>query len=1035
MARHGGSRALRMAAGAALGATLAVFLADPAGAAWDGHQSIVLGETVNAEFAGEPGAEVHRFEFFAPPDAALSATLKKPSSLVLNLDLLDAMEQDVNTSASEKPTGIVNFKVPAAGAYAFRVLTTSGTGAYSLRTKVKYPRSYKSKLTTGLTWAFGAPKGTLVTAIAKKSKGSDAVPLITKLAGPLGDVAGITAATKISRVAIPADGNYTLTLTNTGSAGSSIDLTVSLVLPKSRRTFGFGAVETTTGTASEQREKWLTSGHADRTAMAFTDWNDTQPALVPSTCARCHSGGGYEDFLGADGTAAGTIDKQHAAGFRTVDCNACHNPVASRLTEVTFPSGQKVTGLGDEARCMVCHQGRESTKSLETAITNSKNAVAGSGDDTVFPGSGTGALTFKNVHYFAAGATLYGRQAEGAYEYADPAYLTGSTDPVTGLTRRMAYDRKFAHVSGYDTCIGCHEQHTLERRIDTECAKCHVNAAGNAVASDLDLKDIRMAGTTEDFDGDGNVTEGVYYETEGMAAILYAAIRDYALNVAGQALVYDGHSYPYFFRDTNADGVRQETETTSYNGFWTPRLLRAAYNYQYWNKDPGAFAHNAKYILEIMYDAIADMHSVRPVANFAALHRNDETHFNSAAEAYRDWDTAGLEGGTPASCSRCHSGEGFEYVVANPNVRNQPFTGPLTSGMTCESCHVDGANFSPLGGNTPKRLYVSKVIFPFQDFSTSSTAAAPSTGAQITAVTITNAPNPDVVTNSNVQPDDSFICMTCHQGRQSKLTLDAYVAARTGAALQTMSFQNVHYLPAGGVQYSTRAAVGYPWTGITDSLATPFPAARTYQGPWTHASEQAWTPYTGTAPNDSGGMHSSGQCAFCHMQDGDHRFEVKAGASCTQFCHTGNNVSAYRKGTGLNTDFDGDAATANLPDEVAAFEAAVLKALNTYAVAKGKRRIAYDPNVNSYYFYDDNGDGIPDSTASSGRYAQFDRFMLYAAHNRHLSHKDPGSWAHNPRYILQIMYDAADYLDDELWNGSPVNVTTGNPLVRPTTTY
>ena len=40
---------------------------------------------------------------------------------------------------------------------------------------------------------------------------------------------------------------------------------------------------------------------------------------------------------------------------------------------------------------------------------------------------------------------------------------------------------------------------------------------------------------------------------------------------------------------------------------WTPRLLRAAYNYQYAQKDPGAFAHNAKYVLQALYDSLEDM--------------------------------------------------------------------------------------------------------------------------------------------------------------------------------------------------------------------------------------------------------------------------------------------------------------------------------------------------------------------------------------------------------------------------------------------
>jgi len=36
-------------------------------------------------------------------------------------------------------------------------------------------------------------------------------------------------------------------------------------------------------------------------------------------------------------------------------------------------------------------------------------------------------------------------------------------------------------------------------------------------------------------------------------------------------------------------------------------LLQAAYNYQYAQKDPGAFAHNGKYMIQILNDSIADL--------------------------------------------------------------------------------------------------------------------------------------------------------------------------------------------------------------------------------------------------------------------------------------------------------------------------------------------------------------------------------------------------------------------------------------------
>ncbi len=61
-------------------------------------------------------------------------------------------------------------------------------------------------------------------------------------------------------------------------------------------------------------------------------------------------------------------------------------------------------------------------------------------------------------------------------------------------------------------------------------------------------------------------------------------------------IVYNSHSYPYYFDDA---GERYAT--------WTPSLVKAAYNYQYSQKDPGAFAHNGKYVLQFLYDGIEDL--------------------------------------------------------------------------------------------------------------------------------------------------------------------------------------------------------------------------------------------------------------------------------------------------------------------------------------------------------------------------------------------------------------------------------------------
>ena len=235
--------------------------------------------------------------------------------------------------------------------------------------------------------------------------------------------------------------------------------------------------------ASHAEALWETSGHGDTTAEAFRHWDEDDPAVVPTSCAKCHSSYGFVDFI-----QDGTVDAE-AAVDSTVDCDVCHtNPDTGTLrnhTSVTFPSGVMVEGLGPEALCMECHQGRASKVTVDGGITNS-----GVTDDDEVSSS----IRFSNIHYFAAAASQFGTVIDGGYEY------DGKT-----------YDARFSHVDGYNACHTCHNPHSLQIR-EHNCATCH---------SFTDPKDIRYLGSCTDYDGDGDAGEGIYYEITTMADILY----------------------------------------------------------------------------------------------------------------------------------------------------------------------------------------------------------------------------------------------------------------------------------------------------------------------------------------------------------------------------------------------------------------------------------------------------------------------------------------------------------------------------------
>lgn len=480
-------------------------------------------------------------------------------------------------------------------------------------------------------------------------------------------------------------------------------------------------------------EAWLGSAHADRTAEAFRHWDSDTPAEVPARCAKCHSKDGYLDFLGADGSEADLVDGPAAVGS-VIDCETCHNTTAAKLSHVVFPSGVRVEGLGAEARCMTCHQGRASSVSLDEAI----GELAADQDDVVQDGLG-----FQNIHYYAAGATLLAGRVKGGYQY-------------TG----QVYDWRFRHVPGRDTCVGCHSPHSLQVRIDV-CGDCH-----EGVATPEDTRNIRsLVSLGQDYDGDGDQGEGIYYEIQTLREKLLTALALYTEAQGLTAICYDSHAYPYFFQDTNADGACDEEEASFSNQYaqWTPRLLRAAYNYQVASKDPGAFAHNAKYIIQLLFDSISDLDTTVDMANAV---RNDPGHFNGASEAARHWDE---DEEVSASCAKCHGGaEGFRFYLEHGVGANvlEP-----DNGLDCATCHNDLSNPSEL-------VTVESVTFP----------------GDVKATFSANSSN---------------ICATCHSGRQSGATVEAAIARGT------RGFLNVHYLPAAAVWLGTNSGLGAEYDGKT----------------------------------------------------------------------------------------------------------------------------------------------------------------------------------------------------------------------------
>lgn len=311
-------------------------------------------------------------------------------------------------------------------------------------------------------------------------------------------------------------------------------------------------------------ESWARSGHADASSEAFAHWNED--GAIPPACATCHSGQGFRTFHGLDGSAPGPAAEPVPVGG-VVDCETCHNPGMAAITEIALPSGAMHPVSGGEAACATCHQGRASGARVA-------QATADMPDDSPNP-----ELRFVNPHYKIALAVNLGGYGALGYQYEG-----------------RSYSGRFNHARPVETCVACHDPHRLTVAEST-CLTCHDTG---------DARAVRIS--RQSHDGSGDLSKGIYEDIQSNARLLMALMQDYAAQVAGVGLVYDGSRYPYFFADANGDDRADEAEgrPVAYAAF-TPRLLRAAYNWKFVDADPGAHVHNPHYVLELLYDSIEDL--------------------------------------------------------------------------------------------------------------------------------------------------------------------------------------------------------------------------------------------------------------------------------------------------------------------------------------------------------------------------------------------------------------------------------------------
>jgi hypothetical protein len=250
-----------------------------------------------------------------------------------------------------------------------------------------------------------------------------------------------------------------------------------------------------------------------------------------------------------------------------------------------------------------------------------------------------------NPHYLGSGATEFGAEAAVWYQYPGKTYMGRAAH--VNRTKTITLAGGVSAVVAAATCADCHDAHTLQV-IDTSCVGCHsIDAAALAVyprtwapagakaqiaeykAKLFEVMNVYSKVISSPTTTTGFVSVGGFFSTENFYA-------------SGTGICFDNLANPYWFIASSGDVTPDETGSCSDGAVSccktgqtygakvaapavpfatgsTPALYRAGYIYKFINVEPGAWAHNATYVGQILYDAITDLNAALPAGKKVAF--------------------------------------------------------------------------------------------------------------------------------------------------------------------------------------------------------------------------------------------------------------------------------------------------------------------------------------------------------------------------------------------------------------------------------
>ncbi|PLX91185.1 MAG: hypothetical protein C0619_07865, partial [Desulfuromonas sp.] len=400
------------------------------------------------------------------------------------------------------------------------------------------------------------------------------------------------------------------------------------------------------------------SGHGDPTGEAWIHYPWEDPSRA--SCQPCHTTTGFVNAL------TGSTDA--APGAEMLSCVGCHengNGDLRAAPAYTADFGDGVTldypEIGASNLCVRCHTGR----------TSGEN-IASSTDDF----SNTG---FKNSHYLAAGGQVF----------AATGYVYGAT-PTGGYHENIGVDNNQATGTA-GPCVTCH------MGIDS------ADHSWDVVSLDEITGEITAINSNACINCHADLTPA---ELNAAKDAFHLALVDLKTALANND-IYFLPNYPYFFSDP-AGGFANAVKDWTVGGTKVGKdVMGAAFNYNLFDHDPGAYAHNRGYALQLIADSIDYL--ADGIVDGSGMFGTENLMVNvEAAQEGRNLNGGhGTEFASVEStnvCAQCHSDLQATWATsAKANLDGSPSSGLRTASTeaasqaeadagasvrVCQQCHA-----------------------------------------------------------------------------------------------------------------------------------------------------------------------------------------------------------------------------------------------------------------------------------------------------------------------------------------------------------